>query len=113
MRHLSQGSSRLYEICKAFLNTAQALIDSRQTLTGLEQIDDGSLIMMPGSSGSGGDNRRMSGIVLPDVSWPEDMGQDFNVSSADIEGFLNEFLGAGRPVGDMWSLNCADTTNMS
>lgn len=54
---------------------------------------------------------RMSSITLPDVTWPE-AGQEFNVSSADIEGFLNEFLGAGRPVGDMWSLNYTDANNM-
>ncbi|KAL1957349.1 hypothetical protein VTO42DRAFT_6138 [Malbranchea cinnamomea] len=123
IRSLSQGSSRLYEICKAFLNTAQVLIDSRQTLTGLEQIDDGSLIMplnssSPSSSAvavpvaetqTDGTAARANLVALPEVTWPEDMMQEVSMSSADISGFLNEFLGASRPVGDMWSLNYMDS----
>lgn len=104
IKGLSQGSLRLYEICKSFLHTAQVLIDSRQPLTGLEQIDDGSLIMPSAVDGQ-------TNIALPDVSWPEEM-QDFNMTSADISGVLNDFLGANRPVVDMWSLNYIDT-NMS
>lgn len=84
------------------------LIDSRQTLTGLEQVDDGSLIMLQSQAEN---EVRMSSITLPDVAWPAEAGQEFNVSSADIEGFLNEFLGAGRPVGDMWSLNYTDANS--
>ncbi|PGH27803.1 hypothetical protein AJ80_00591 [Polytolypa hystricis UAMH7299] len=102
IKGLSHGSSRLYEICKAFLNTAQVLLDSRQTLTGLEQVDDGSLILMP-SAVNGQTN-----IALPDMTWPEEMQEDFNMTSADVSVILNDFLGSNRPVMDMWSLNYPD-----
>jgi hypothetical protein len=46
-------------------------------------------------------------IALPNVAWPEEM-QDFNMTSADISGLLNDFLGANRPVVDMWNLNYTD-----
>lgn len=43
-------------------------------------------------------------ITFPDIPWPEDMN-DFNMDSADISIFLNDFLGTNRPGTDMLSLN--------
>lgn len=93
IKGLSRGSTRLYEICTAFVKTAQALADSRQTLTGLEQHHDG-LLLMPGLDGHG-----QASITLPDVAWPEDMYGSMN--SADISGFLNDFIGTNRSAMDI------------
>ncbi|OJJ50225.1 hypothetical protein ASPZODRAFT_58444 [Penicilliopsis zonata CBS 506.65] len=98
-KNLSQGSARLYEICKAFLNTARVLIESRQTLMGFEQHDDGSLFV-PATGVKGQSNA----LAVPDVSWPDDMSE-FNMNSADISVFLNDFLSTNRPVMDMLNMN--------
>ncbi|OAX81844.1 hypothetical protein ACJ72_03809 [Emergomyces africanus] len=97
VKNLSRGSQHLYEICKAFLTIAHALIDSQQTLSGLERHDDGSLVLPFMTDGQ-------TQITFPDIPWPEDM-HDFNIDSADISGFLNDFLGTNRPGTDMLSLN--------
>ncbi|PGH36814.1 hypothetical protein GX50_00271 [[Emmonsia] crescens] len=97
VKDLSRGSQHLYEICKAFLTIAHALIDSQQTLNGLEHHDDGSLVLPFMTDGQ-------TQITFPDIPWPEDMN-DFNMDSADISIFLNDFLGTNRPGTDMLSLN--------
>ncbi|KAL2359088.1 hypothetical protein RJZ56_008078 [Blastomyces dermatitidis] len=97
VKDLSRGSQHLYEICKAFLTIAQSLIDSQLTLNGLEHQDDGSLVLPFMTDGQ-------TQITFPDIPWPEDM-HDFNMDSADISVFLNDFLGTNRPGTDMLSLN--------
>lgn len=82
---------RLYEICTAFVKTAQTLLDSRQTLTGLEQHHDGLLLTPAGQTS----------ITLPDVSWP-DIG---TMNSADISMFLNDFIGTNRSAMDILNSN--------
>ncbi|PGH00571.1 hypothetical protein AJ79_08174 [Helicocarpus griseus UAMH5409] len=97
VKSLSRGSNHLYEICRAFLTIAQALIDSQQGLNGLEQHDDGSLVLPFMADGQ-------TQITFPDIAWPEEM-HDFNMDSADISVFLNDFLGTNRPGTDMLNLN--------
>ncbi|KAL3464789.1 fungal-specific transcription factor domain-containing protein [Aspergillus heterothallicus] len=89
IKNVSRGSIHLYTICEAFAKTAQVLVDSRQTLTGLAQHQDGSLIAEGPTS-----------IALPDVIWPEDLF-DSHVDQADISMFLNDFIGTNRSVMDM------------
>ncbi|KAL2813878.1 fungal-specific transcription factor domain-containing protein [Aspergillus granulosus] len=89
IKNVSRGSIHLYTICEAFAKTAQVLVDSRQTLTGLAQHQDGSLIAEGPTS-----------IALPDVIWPEDLF-DTHVDQADISMFLNDFIGTNRSVMDI------------
>lgn len=49
---------------------------------------------MPGLDGHG-----QASITLPDVAWPEDMYGSMN--SADISGFLNDFIGTNRSAMDI------------
>ncbi|KAL2861209.1 transcription factor domain-containing protein [Aspergillus lucknowensis] len=95
IRGVSRGSMHLHTICEAFAKTAQVLVDSRQTLTGLAQHQDGSLIMP--SEGP-------ANIALPDVIWPEDMF-DSHVDQADISMFLNDFIGTNRSAMDILNSN--------
>ncbi|KAI9375133.1 fungal-specific transcription factor domain-containing protein [Aspergillus egyptiacus] len=94
IKGVSRGSMHLYTICEAFAKTAQVLVDSRQTLTGLSQHQDGSLIM-PGTGAN---------IALPDVIWPEDLF-DSHVDQADISMFLNDFIGTNRSAMDILNSN--------
>ncbi|KAH3072692.1 hypothetical protein KXV27_000035 [Aspergillus fumigatus] len=87
---LSPGSDRLYTICAAFSRTAQILVDSEETLEGLTQHRDGSLVM-PALD---------SNIALPNVDWPENVF-DSHMNSTDISMFLNDFIGTHRSVMDI------------
>ncbi|KAF4259427.1 hypothetical protein CNMCM8812_005873 [Aspergillus fumigatus] len=87
---LSRGSDRLYTICAAFSRTAQILVDSEETLEGLTQHRDGSLVM-PALD---------SNIALPNVDWPENVF-DSHMNSTDISMFLNDFIGTHRSVMDI------------
>ncbi|KAF4214232.1 hypothetical protein CNMCM8980_006917 [Aspergillus fumigatiaffinis] len=87
---LSRGSDRLYTICAAFSRTAQILVDSEETLEGLTQHRDGSLVM-PALD---------SNIALPNVEWPENVF-DSHMNSTDISMFLNDFIGTHRSVMDI------------
>lgn len=97
MKGLSRGSMHLYSICEAFAKTAEVLVGTQQTLTGLEKDPDGSLIMPPGFDGS-------THIALPDVSWPEDMF-DSSMNQEEISLFLNNFIGTNRSVMDILNSN--------
>lgn len=98
IKGLSRGSLHLYEICTAFVKTAQALLDSRQTLTGLEQHYDG-LLLAPDADGQG------TSISLPDVDVSlTGAGEGVDggwMNSADIEMFLNDFIGGNRSAMDI------------
>ncbi|PWY79324.1 C6 transcription factor, partial [Aspergillus heteromorphus CBS 117.55] len=94
IKGLSRGSMHLYTVCEAFVRAAQILVNSQQTLTGLEQHQDGSLFM-PMSDGPGN-------IALPNVPWPDDM-IDSSMNQADISMFLNDFIGTNRSVMDILS----------
>lgn len=96
IKGLSRGSMHLYTICDAFVRAAQILVNSQQTLTGLEQHQDGSLVI-PTTDGPGN-------IALPDVSWPEDTF-DSTMNQADISMFLNGFIGTNRSVMDILSFD--------
>ncbi|KAL4925689.1 transcription factor domain-containing protein [Aspergillus undulatus] len=89
IKGVSRGSEHLHSICASFAKTAQVLVETRQTLTGLAQNDDGSLFM-PAGSGVGD-------IALPvDVTWPEDLFEGDGLGpngQVDISMFLNEFVG--------------------
>ncbi|KKK25394.1 hypothetical protein P175DRAFT_0530702 [Aspergillus ochraceoroseus IBT 24754] len=103
IKGISRGSMHLYTICEAFAKTAQVLVDSRQTLTGLAQHQDGSLILPPGDG--------PANIALPDVIWPEDLF-DSHVDQVDISMFLNDFIVTNRSVMDILNSNYMnDTTN--
>ncbi|BCR92189.1 transcription factor domain-containing protein [Aspergillus chevalieri] len=94
IKRLSRASLHLYEICTAFVKTAQALLDSRQTLTGLEQHHDG--LLLASADADTGDRQGLS-ISLPDVTGTMEGGMDGGwMSSAGIEMFLNDFIGSNR-----------------
>ncbi|KAJ5085024.1 C6 transcription factor [Penicillium argentinense] len=97
VKGLSSGSMHLYSICEAFAKTAQVLVGTQQTLTGLEENQDGSLIMPPSFDGS-------TNIALPDVFWPEDM-LDSSMNQEEISTFLNDFIGTNRSVMDILNSN--------
>ncbi|KAF7595392.1 hypothetical protein BBP40_006386 [Aspergillus hancockii] len=97
IKGLSHGSRHLYTICEAFARAAQVLVESQQTLMGLEQHQDGSLVIPTTINGP-------ANISLPDVSWPEDTF-DSTMSQADISMFLNDFIGANRSVMDILNSN--------
>ncbi|PYH98007.1 hypothetical protein BO71DRAFT_447549 [Aspergillus ellipticus CBS 707.79] len=94
IKGLSRGSMHLYTVCEAFVRAAQILVNSQQTLTGLEQHQDGSLFL-PTSDGPGN-------ISLPNVPWPDDM-IDLSMNQADISMFLNDFIGSNRSLMDILS----------
>lgn len=93
IKDLSPGAKHLHAICEAFVRTAQVLVDTQQTLTGLEQLQDGSLFMPPIVDGP-------ANVTLPDVSWPENTF-DSAMNQEDVSMFLNDFLGTNRPVMDI------------
>ncbi|KAF2452502.1 C6 transcription factor [Lineolata rhizophorae] len=97
LKHLCHGSKRLFNVCKAFLNAAEALINSRQTLSGLHQHDNGSLVLSPGT------NPQTQQMPISDFVWPT---EDFNfgASNMDMSAFLSGWLGANRPVTEMLNL---------
>ena len=97
IKGLSRGSMYLYAVCEAFAKTAQVLVDSRQTLTGLEQHQDGSLVVPSAFQGPGN-------IALPDIPWPGDI-PDSMVNQEDISMFLNDFIGTNRSVMDILNSN--------
>ncbi|RAK75782.1 transcription factor domain-containing protein [Aspergillus fijiensis CBS 313.89] len=92
IKGLSRGSMHLYTVCEAFVKAAQVLVKSRQTLSGIERHQDGSLVM-PAAHGA-------ANIAFPDVSWPENTF-DSLMSQTDISMFLNDFIGANRSVMDI------------
>ncbi|KAB8069549.1 C6 transcription factor [Aspergillus leporis] len=102
IKGLSRGSRHLYTICEAFARAAQVLVESQQTLMGLEQHQDGSLVIPATINGP-------ANISLPDVSWPEDTF-DSTMSQADISMFLNDFIGANRSVMDILNSNYMNDT---
>lgn len=85
----------LFAICEAFAKTAQVLVDARQTVTGLEYHQDGSLFIPATTEGPGN-------IAFPDFPWPENTF-DSAMNQEDISLFLNDFIGTGRSVMDMLS----------
>ncbi|KAE8153780.1 hypothetical protein BDV25DRAFT_168297 [Aspergillus avenaceus] len=93
IKGLSRGSRHLYTICEAFARAAQVLVDSQQTLTGLEQHHDGSLVIPASIDGP-------ANISLPNVPWPDDTFES-TMSQQDISMFLNDFIGANRSVMDL------------
>ncbi|KAE8354926.1 C6 transcription factor [Aspergillus coremiiformis] len=97
IKGLSRGSQHLYTICEAFARAAQVLVESQQTLMGLEQRQDGSLVIPTTNDGP-------ANISLPNVSWPEDTF-DSTMSQEDISTFLNDFIGANRSVMDILNSN--------
>lgn len=97
IKGLSRGSMHLHAICEAFARTAQVLVDSQQTLSGLEQHQDGSLVVPSTLQGPGN-------IALPDIPWPEDI-PDSMVNQEDISMFLNDFIGTNRSVMDILNSN--------
>ncbi|PYH49584.1 transcription factor domain-containing protein [Aspergillus saccharolyticus JOP 1030-1] len=94
IKGLSRGSLHLYTVCEAFVKAAQVLVKSRQTLSGIERHQDGSLVM-PAADGA-------TNIAFPNVSWPEDTF-DSLMNQTDISMFLNDFIGANRSVMDILS----------
>lgn len=87
----------LFAICEAFAKTAQVLVDARQTVTGLEHHQDGSLFIPPTTEGPGN-------IALPDFPWPANTF-DSAINQEEISLFLNDFIGTGRSVMEMLSSN--------
>ncbi|KAE8375755.1 C6 transcription factor [Aspergillus bertholletiae] len=102
IKGLSRGSRHLYTICEAFARAAQVLVESQQTLMGLEQLQDGSLVIPTTIDGP-------ANISLPNVPWPEDTF-DSTMSQEDISMFLNDFIGANRSVMDILNSNYMNDT---
>lgn len=102
IKGLSRGSRHLYTICEAFARAAQVLVESQQTLMGLEQHQDGSLVIPSTIDGP-------ANISLPNVPWPEDTF-DSTMSQEDISMFLNDFIGANRSVMDILNSNYMNDT---
>ncbi|KJK60711.1 fungal transcription factor regulatory middle homology region [Aspergillus parasiticus SU-1] len=102
IKGLSRGSRHLYTICEAFARAAQVLVESQQTLMGLEQHQDGSLVIPSTMDGP-------ANISLPNVPWPEDTF-DSTMSQDDISMFLNDFIGANRSVMDILNSNYMNDT---
>ncbi|EKG15372.1 Transcription factor fungi [Macrophomina phaseolina MS6] len=102
-KHISEGARRLHDVCKAFADAASVLITSRQTLTGMQQHDDGSLVFPAVTD----PHVPMS---TQDFAWPAwpDANQNFDGSSMDMSMFLGNWLGANRPVMDMLNFDAAD-----
>jgi hypothetical protein len=86
----SPGSSRLYFICKSFLNTAETLIASRKSFNGLEQHEDGSLVFTTKPSPAA-----WNGSVFPGAAGTE--------GSLDLDtfSFWTNWLGSTESVADV------------
>lgn len=90
LKHLNRGAQRLHDVCRAFLTVAEALINSKHSLNGVQCFEDGSLMLPPMSDVS-------TGFVLPqDPDAEGAAGADF-----DISMILNDWIGTNRPVGDI------------
>ena len=103
VRHISEGSQRLYNVCKAFSDAAEVLVNSRQTLTGMQQHDDGSLVFPAVTD-------PQVPVPTQDFAWSAwpDASQNLDVNNMDMSLFLGNWLGANRPVMDMLNLELAD-----
>lgn len=102
-KHISEGAQRLYDVCKAFSDAAEVLINSRQTVTGMQQHDDGSLVFPAVTD-------PQVPLATQDLAWPvwPDAAQHIDASNMDMSMFLGNWLGANRPVMDMLNLDSAD-----
>ncbi|KAF9641547.1 putative c6 transcription factor protein [Lasiodiplodia theobromae] len=103
-KHISEGAQRLYDVCKAFADAAEVLIKSRQTLTGMQQHDDGSLVF-PAVT-----DPHPPTMSAQDFAWPAwpDATHGLDVNNMDMSMFLGNWLGANRPVMDMLNLDSTD-----
>ncbi|KAK7707429.1 hypothetical protein SLS57_009299 [Botryosphaeria dothidea] len=102
-KHISEGAQRLHDVCKAFADAAAVLINSRQTLTGMQQHDDGSLVFPAVTDPH-------VPMTTQDFAWPvwPDANQNLDSSNMDMSLFLGNWLGANRPVVDMLNFDAAD-----
>ncbi|RYN70811.1 hypothetical protein AA0117_g10109 [Alternaria alternata] len=99
----SPGSSRLYFICKSFLNTAETLIASRKSFNGLEQHEDGSLVFTTKPIATASDRQTVcheipaawNGSVFPGAAGTE--------GSLDLDtfSFWTNWLGSTESVADV------------
>lgn len=104
VRHISEGSQRLYDVCKAFSDAAEVLVNSRQTLMGMQQHSDGSLVFPAVTD-------PQVPMAAQDFAWPAwpDAAQNLDTNNnMDMSMFLGNWLGANRPVMDMLNLELAD-----
>ncbi|KAH7010958.1 fungal-specific transcription factor domain-containing protein [Macrophomina phaseolina] len=99
-KHISEGAQRLYDVCKAFVDAAEVLINSRQTVTGMQQHDDGSLVFPAVTD----PHVPMSMQDFSRPTWA-DPAQNLDASNIDMSMFLGNWLGANRPVMDMLNLD--------
>ncbi|KAF2136053.1 uncharacterized protein K452DRAFT_148698 [Aplosporella prunicola CBS 121167] len=102
LKEVNSGVRRLFDVCKAFLNTAEVISRSQKKVDGVHRQDDGSLVLSPFSG---------EAIATGDLAWPGGMA-DFDMSGMDISAFLGNWLGTNRPVTDMLNLDSdADVLN--
>ncbi|OJD36814.1 c6 transcription factor [Diplodia corticola] len=102
-KHVSEGAQRLYDVCKAFTDAAEILINSGQKVTGMQQHDDGSLVFPAVTD----PHPPMSAQDLMWPTWPTPM-HGLDPGSIDMSMFLGNWLGANRPVMDMLNLDPTD-----
>ncbi|OMP86921.1 putative transcriptional regulatory protein C11D3.07c [Diplodia seriata] len=102
-KHVSEGALRLYTVCKAFTDAAEVLINSRQTLTGMQQHDDGSLVFPAVTD----PHPPMSAQDFVWPTWPVP-AHGLDAGNMDMSMFLGNWLGANRPVMDMLNLDGTD-----
>jgi hypothetical protein len=100
VKDVSRGATRLFKICKAFLQAAEALFASGRPVNGLHHHENGTLILPTTSIDQVGDGA--NGFSFPDPS------VDFGLSNADMPLFLCNWLGTDKPVMDMLNLEFAD-----
>ncbi|PNS15187.1 hypothetical protein CAC42_8188 [Sphaceloma murrayae] len=98
VKDVSKGSRRIYNVSKAFYDTAEVLVQSQQAVRGFEQHDDGSLMIAEGLAGN-------ISAPVTDANWAAWSVPFATVDrNADMSMFLGNWLGDGRPVFDMLGL---------
>ncbi|KAG8630318.1 hypothetical protein KVT40_001937 [Elsinoe batatas] len=98
VKHVSKGSRRIYNVSKAFYDTAEALVQTQQAVQGLRQHDDGSLMFTEGLNTPSQPTTTAANWAAWSEAFP---AVD---SKSDMSMFLGNWLGDGRSVFDMLGL---------
>ncbi|KAF5585267.1 C6 transcription factor [Fusarium subglutinans] len=112
LQDLSPGSRRLYEVCRSFLNAAEAIISSQRTVDGLEQNENGSLIFTKNSSETRsyglGFNEGLPATWSDDASFGTVASGSYNGSNSDTLQFWSSWLGSTQFITDALQLDFTD-----
>lgn len=93
VKDINRGAQRLYDICKAFLDTAVLLSTADRASPSIRERQDGTLVFKPPVDGFGQ-------LDAAQFAWDEDMS-NLEMTDDEVSALLGSLLGTQRPVTDM------------